>query len=298
MVEIKLKVSEGDKLPFEGAGIFVIGSPKTGKTVLACTASQYAPQPLNPKVRTVLPDVCFVQLEPNGLKSATALGLVPKHVIDLSGSDFMVPVDFDAVPDSKSKTSNDALLDWTKVRPALLAVAKYVKQTPEIKIVVIDNMSGFCEMTEAYFQKVCLKDGKPDTFGVYSEVKKAATWVFNLFRLQKVLVIGLSHTKTSGQQDLEKLETKSVGGEATSQVAAMPAGSAGFWAKATDATVCTMRKKVKAGTTYRYEYKMAVTSSQKLPAGNRWNIEGEIDSHLRKIVADNYPELFFNKDIQ
>lgn len=285
-----IKIQPADTLPFEGAGIFILGSPKTGKTVLACTASKFAPVPLNPKVRTELPDVCFVQLEPNGIKSAIALGMVPKHTIDLSGSEYMVPVDFAAAPD-KARTSNDALLDWNKVRPALLAVAQYVRANPEIRIVVIDNMSGFCEMTEAFFQKTCLKNGMPDTFEVYGQVKKAATWVFNLFRLEKVLVIGLSHTKVGAQQDQDKLESKAVGGDVTAMVAAMPAGSAAFWGKATDATICTMRRKIKSGNAIKYEYKMLVTSSQKLPAGNRWNVEGEADSHLRKIVEQFYPEL-------
>lgn len=283
MTTVNLTVSSADQVAFNGAGMFVIGAPKSGKSVLACTASKDAPKPLNPKTKTILSDILYLQLEPRGVSSAVALGLVPKHVIDLSAPEYLVPVNFEAQEVSR-KSSNDALLDWTKVRPALLAAAKYAQANPEIKIVVIDNLSGFSDMAAAHF----LANSK-DGFEAWAKVKQANEWIFNLFRMNRLLVVGLSHTKALAQgSDENKLETKSVGGEVTQQVPAMPTGSAGFWAKATDATVVTLRKKVKSAGGYDMKYSVAFTSSAKQAAGNRYNIVGEVEAHLRDIIKANY----------
>jgi len=290
MTQTTIKIQTADTLPFEGAALFVVGQYKCGKTVLGATASAYAPNPLNPNIKTELPDVMFVQLEPNGIRSAVSLGLVPKHVLDLSGPDYRVAVDFAAVP-GKEKTSNEMLLDWGKVRLALLAAAQYVKATPEIKVVVVDNLSRYCEMLEAAFQLTCKKDGKVDSFEVYAQIKKANIWLANLFVSQKVLLIALAHVKSGAGQDAEKLSAKAVGGDATSLVPAIPAGSAGFWSGYADAVLCAQRKKVKAGTDFKYEYKTLLTSSNKLPSGNRFGLEGEMPSHLGSIIKKFYPNL-------
>lgn len=290
MSSVTIDISPADQLPFEGAALLVVGNFKSGKTVLGATASKKAPVPLNPKVRTELPDVMFIQLEPNGIRSATSLGLVPSHVLDLSGPAYRTALDFSAAPD-KAKTSNELQLDWAKVRPALLAVAQYVRKHPEIRTVVFDNLSRYCEMLEFSFQQTCKKNGITDTYEVYSQVKKANIWLANLFVNEKVLFIALAHVKSSAAQDEAKLAAKAVGGDLTPLVPAIPAGSAGFWSGYADAVLCTMRKKVKVGTETKYEYKTLMTSSNKYPSGNRFGLEGEIDSHLRPIIEKYYPNL-------
>ena len=287
---IELDVVQADALAFNGAALLVVGNFKSGKTVLAATASKDAPAKLDPKNKTLLSDILFLQFEPGGIRSATSLGLVPKHVIDFAAPKYRIAQDPAAEAD-KSKTSNELLLDWTKIRPALLASAKYVESNPEIKIVVVDNLSRYCEMLEYHFQQTCKKNGATDTFEVYSQIKKANIWLANLFINQRVLLIALSHVKSAAAQDEAKLQAKSVGGDLTTLVPAIPAGSAGFWSGFADAVLCTMRIKKKVGTEEKYEYRTLMTSSSKLPSGNRFGLEGSIESHLGPILNKYYSEL-------
>lgn len=289
MTTIKIQVA--DQLSFEGAAILTIGNFKSGKTVLGATASKSAPNPINPNVRTELPDVMFIQLEPNGLRSATALGLVPKHVLDLSGADYRA-----VEVASSQKTSNELQLDWNKVRPALVAAAQYVRATKEVRTVVFDNLSRFCDMLEYHYKTDAkdmpkTKEGKLDTFEVFTLIKKANNWLANLFVGERVLLIVLAHLKAARAEDADKLSAKAVGGDATSLVPAMPAGTAGFWTGYADAVICTQRKKLKVGTETTFEFKMLLTSSNKFPSGNRFGLTGEMPSHLRPIIEKYYPSL-------
>ncbi len=69
-----------------GNRIFLItGSPKTGKTTLAVSASQFAPDTLPAKPGVDCDDTLVIQLDSDGTLGAADAGLFPK-VLDLSGA--------------------------------------------------------------------------------------------------------------------------------------------------------------------------------------------------------------------
>ena len=283
---VSLNIQSADNMAFEGAAIFLLGSPKTGKTVLACTASAYAPSPLMPTTRTSLPDVLVLQFEPNGTSSALHMGLAPQ-VLDFAATEYLVNSDSD-------KVSNDGLLDWNKVRPALVATAQYVRSKPEIKIIVIDNLSAFTDMVVAHeesLQSLQKKDG----YLAYANAKRASEWLLNLFRKEKKLIIGIAHTKAADVTDPAKVEARAASGQLAPQVPGLPAGTASVWQKASDAVIhtrCKSEKIVVGGEPQiRPSYRLMVTSSNKMAGGNRWGLSGERESHLGPIVKRFYPNL-------
>jgi hypothetical protein len=291
-----INVQQADQMPFEGAAMFVVGNFKSGKTVLAHTASQFAPVPLTPGKPTLLPDVAYIGLEPGGIRAATAMGLNAKHVLDLSTSEYRVPFDADADVVAGKGASNEMQLDWTKIRPALVAFAKYVKANPEIKVVIFDHLTRLSDCLEAHYRtpKFAPKTDKGaiDTFGIFRLIKDTNQWLAAVYFDARVLFIALAHVKTVAKEaDQNKLDSKSVGGDATDMIPAVPTATAGFWSGYSDAVISTLRKKVKTGIETKYQYKMVMTSSNKLPSGNRFGMEGEHDSHLGPTVKKNYPNL-------
>src|SRR4051812_6035780 len=107
---VSIRVQTASELPFKGDTIFLLGAAKTGKTILAASASRYAPIPLNPKVRTKTPDVLFIQLEPGGINSALEQGLDP-NIIDLADVEYCLP------SSDAQLFKNELMLDWRKIRP-------------------------------------------------------------------------------------------------------------------------------------------------------------------------------------
>lgn len=285
-----------DELSFDGAAIIITGSFKSGKTVLAHTASGNSPTPLTPKTRITLKDTAVIQLEPNGVRSAVSMGLVAAHVLDLSGPEFRRPFEAEAELTAARGGSNELGLDFTKVFPALVKAAEYIKAHPEIRVVIFDHLTRFDAMVEAHYRnpKYAPKTarGEVDTFGIFRMVKEAHMWLAQLFFGYGVLFIGICQVKTPAKEaDENKLASKSVGGDQTDLVLALPQASAGFWSGYADAVIATRRKKTKVGTEDKYIHRMALTSSQKLPSGNRFGLEGEHDSHLGPIIKQFYPEL-------
>lgn len=285
-----------DALDFNGGALIVTGNFKAGKTVLAHTASAFAPNPLNAKTKTTLTDLAVIQLEPNGVRSAVSLGLVAANVLDLSGPEFRRAFEADAELTAAKGGSNELGLDFLKVMPALIKAAEHIKSHPEIKVVVFDHLTRFDAMVESHYRnpKYAPKTnrGEVDTFGIFRMVKEAHQWLAQLFFGTGVLFIGICQVKTPAKEaDENKLAAKAIGGDNTDLVLALPQASAGFWAGYADAVIATRRKKTRVGTEDKTSYRMMLTSSQRFPSGNRFGLEGEHDSHLGPIIKNFYQDL-------
>lgn len=234
-----------------------MGAKGTGKTSLAVSASEHAPEVLDVTVTAPVDckDVVVIQLDTEGILGAVDLGLEPR-VIDLSSYD-----------------------TWQSTERALANALKELKPlcaSGEVKYVAIDL--GELDMKiRAHVNPQASTD--------WEAVRAEGLKVFRALTALKVTLIGMSHTKAAFSafeapkagvskelaSTLEGKEARAVGGERAQLTMDLSTGVAQPWRVNASMILVRERKRKMDFTTKKttFEFVTHTQGSQKFEAGNR-----------------------------
>jgi hypothetical protein len=226
--EVKMQpLQRADELQNETRVIVLVGPPKMGKTVAACTASNFTPDELPAKEKVNLDDTLVIQFDTNGIESARQLGLNP-YVIDLS-----------TVVDLAELT--------TKLREAFDTAYEFAKAGPNRRI-ILDTLTTLNTRLVVGLQKQ-FPDQK-QIGQLYGKLLSINTNLAARFTgIPGVMLIAIGHTKLvgglMGDEEAMELRAKASNLGSGDIVLDMPGKGGNFWKGAASAVWPVLRQKDK-----------------------------------------------------
>jgi len=266
------------------------GMPKTGKTILAYTASKQCPHPStwNVEKPVELTDILGLQFEENSTLSLAQRGIKVANVLDWTQRDIDL----------------GTMKTLIKNLPAIGAEAK--KQG--IHTVVVDTLSTF---NRFLLQKI-VEEGSfssdMERIRAYGDVDSFHYLLFDNLLRMGLNVIGLVHLqhfapfgeegggssaaaqlKAAAAKQVDKQTANLVQGIRTDFIPELRPKVAGHWARLADAVLVAKPTKrvVRAGESV-IDYKFITESNDDYSAGGRWKIPPINDSYLRPIIEARY----------
>lgn len=223
------------------------GKPKSGKTVTACTISDYAPAKLDGTKPVTLKDTVLIQFDMDGAESARRMGLNP-YLYDLSSYN----------------NANDLLKAF---RTAMTEVEDAAKKG-EIKYVILDPLSTFDEIiaTDKYREI-------SNSMAAAKQVKAIHMDVARTLRSMPCTVVCTFHVKYNHAMATDETGVKQEGrakanslDEKADYVIAMSGDNAAFYKKQASYNL-VMHKVARKGSPT--EYRLLTDSISGYEAGGR-----------------------------
>lgn len=224
--------------------IVLYGPPKVGKSIAACTISEYCPPVIPAKESTTLTDILVINYDRDGRLSYDNTNLYP-YFVDYFGA-YALNTEIDpTLPTSKRALETAAIAERgkalckTMISDLFNTINEAVKN-PDIKTIVIDTLSSFEEQYRRCYDPFASLDGKELGAQTYLTLSAIAARLVDIHHKNVIVVC---HAKASeayvhGKADEEKLEkaalkreVASVGGSGSFVSPALQKNSAALFGK-------------------------------------------------------------------
>lgn len=255
-----------DKLPRTSRWYLIMGNPKNGKSVTACTASDFAPEEITAATeatdRTYLSDTLTIQFDTDGHQGPRSCGLVP-YVFDLSLA--------------------TEYRDLVKGLGEAVQAAAVAVKVNGIKYVIIDTVTTLDIMLTTQLKK--LHEGQ-QLYGAL--LKHHMDFCLGLKALP-VTVIVLSHLRYNHPL----LEAQEMKDQARKRASSLPGQidysmdltgkSAAYYKGAVSGVFVVYKKLAPKNSDDPPEYRLITDNMNGYEAGNRFGLTEEEPAHLRKL---------------